>query len=475
MRHLIALWLLLASLFSSPGIAQTYELLEGKTLSEIIDLSEDYGIPSTLFDAVSGVDAYQVIYTMPFLGEEITVSGVAFEPTDLDPSCAHPVHVYNHGTIFARSDAPSFLGGEGQIGYLMAALGFSVIMPDYVGLGIDDQHLHPYVHAESEALAGAHLIHTLYTVDNPSGNAHDTNQLFISGYSQGGHAAMALHRELQQNWPEYPVQSSAPGSGPYNITGVQYPEIFAGATYSRPAYLAYTALAWQNIYGNLYDSISDYFQEPYASELADLFDGETSTWEVNAALPYYLDDFVQMGALEGLLVEGSPFHTAATDNDVYDWIPESPVRMYYCTEDEQVFYENALYTEEHMVNLGAENVEAVNLGAYDHGDCAGQAIFGATLWFQSQASICEGVSPVAEPSLSTENALSVYPNPTRGHATVTLENSTSSSRWELYTTKGLFIQSGSGTVLPIQFLSAGVYMIYLPDHNVAKRLIVSYP
>ncbi|HAD22273.1 MAG TPA: hypothetical protein DCF87_09215, partial [Opitutae bacterium] len=159
MRHLPVLWLLLASLFSSLGISQTYELLEGKTLSEIMDLSEDYGIPSALFDAVSGVDAYRVMYTMPFLGQEITVSGVAFEPTDLDPSCAHPVHVYNHGTIFARSDAPSFLGGEGQIGYLMAALGFSVIMPDYVGLGMDDQHLHPYVHAESEALAGAHLIH----------------------------------------------------------------------------------------------------------------------------------------------------------------------------------------------------------------------------------------------------------------------------------------------------------------------------
>mgnify|MGYP001187204653 FL=1 len=473
MRSRIILWLFFAGPISFAANAQTYEFLEGKAFSEIIDLSEYYGIPNALFDAVSGVDAYRVIYTMPFLGEDITVSGVVFEPTDLDPLCAHPVHVYMHGTIFARSDAPSFLGYEGQIGYLMAALGFSVVMPDYVGLGLDDQRLHPYVHAESEALAGAHLINAIYTMDNPSGNSHDINQLYISGYSQGGHAAMALHRELQQNWPEYPVQASAPGSGPYDITGVQYPEIFAGETYSRPSYLAYTALAWQSVYGNLYDSINEYFQEPYASQLEDLFDGETSTWEVNSALPYYLDDFVQMEAMDTLLAESSPFLAAANDNDVYDWIPDAPVRMYYCTEDEEVFYQNAIGAEEHMLNLGAENVEAIDLGAYDHGDCAGQAIFGATLWFHSQASICEGITSVEKPSIRTEDAPTIYPNPTRGHLMVNLENCKKLCRWEVYSTRGRLIQSGSGTVLPIQCLQAGAYIIYLPDHNVAKSLIVS--
>ncbi|MBO75709.1 MAG: hypothetical protein CMD33_10590 [Flavobacteriales bacterium] len=473
MRTRIALTLVFTGLLSSPGTAQSFEFLEGKTLSEITYLSEEYGIPNTLFDAVSGVDAYRVTYTMPFMGEEITVSGVAFEPTDLDPSCPHPVHVYMHGTIFARNNAPSFLGGEGQIGYLMAGLGFSVIMPDYVGLGMDDQHLHPYVHAESEALAGAHLIETLYTVDNPSGNEHDTNQLFVSGYSQGGHAAMALHRELQQNWPEYPVQACAPGSGPYNITNVQYPEIFAGETYSRPSYLAYTAMAWQSIYGNLYDSITEYFQEPYASQLDDLFDGETSSSEINNALPYYLEDFVQMGALDDLLDEGSPFLAASMDNDVYNWIPEAPVRMYYCTEDEQVFYQNALFAEEHMLNLGAENVEAIDLGAYGHGYCAGQAIFAATLWFQSQASICEGISAIGDPGLGKDGALAVYPSPTQGQASVTLRHLAPSSHWELYSTKGQFIQSGVGSVIALDDTKAGVYLIYVPELNVTRRLVVS--
>ena len=76
----------------------------------------------------------------------------------------------------------SFLGGEGN----RLLDGRTGLFRDHArlrGAGVDDQHLHPYVHAESEALSGAHLIHTLYTVENPSGNAHDPNQLFVSSYS----------------------------------------------------------------------------------------------------------------------------------------------------------------------------------------------------------------------------------------------------------------------------------------------------
>ena len=114
MRQRTILWLLFTGILCSSGTAQTFEFLEGKSLSEITNLSQDYGIPNTLYDAVSGVDAYRVTYTMPFLGEEITVSGVAFEPTDLDPSCPHPVHVYMHGTILREMTRLLFWAAKGK-------------------------------------------------------------------------------------------------------------------------------------------------------------------------------------------------------------------------------------------------------------------------------------------------------------------------------------------------------------------------
>jgi len=457
-------------MLSSYGLcAQSFTAIGSQSLSQVESLAMDYGLPSALFQPITGVDAYRVSYEMPFLDSTITVSGALFEPTDLDPSCAHPVHIYMHGTIFVRTDAPSFLSYEGELGYLMAGLGFTVLMPDYVGLGEDDQHLHPYVHAASEAASGSYLIDALHTSDNPSGNAHDINQLFISGYSQGGHAAMALHRELQENWPQYPVAASAPGSGPYSITGAQYPETFADENYSNPSYLAYTAFAWQSVYGNLYENPNEYFQEPYASELEGLLDGMTPAWEINAALPFYTADLVQPGLLDLLLNEGEPFEAAASDNDVYEWVPEVPLRMYYCTEDEQVFYQNALDAEAYMTENGAESVEAINLGAYDHAGCAGQAIFGSTLWFSTLATVCTPNS-IDEENLGLQD-FKVYPNPTCGAESVAF--SSKPVPWRLLDGTGRTVASGLGNQCDISGFPNGMYMISWGDGLTLQRIIIS--
>lgn len=464
---LVLCWLTMSA---SGAFSQGFDFLASRNLAQIEALAQDFGLPSALYDPITGVDAYRVTYEMPFLDETISVSGALFEPVDLDPACPNPVHIYMHGTIFARTDAPSFLSYEGQLGYLMAGLGFTVLMPDYVGLGTDDQHLHPYVHAQSEALAGAHLIQAVHETPNPSGNSHDAGQLFISGYSQGGHAAMALHRELQANWPQYPVKASAPGSGPYSITGVQFPETFSSDTYSNPSYLAYTALAWQSVYGNLYNDPSDYFQEPYASELEGLFNGVTTGPQINAALPYLTADFVQMGILDSLLMEGHPFLAAATDNDVYDWVPEVPLRMYYCTEDEQVFYQNTLFAEEHMNELGASAVEAINLGAYDHSGCAGQAIFGATLWFQTQAEVCGTNNSVYDAHhRPTDSA--AFPNPTRGAECIQWNGP--AGPWELMTIEGRRVQTGFGTRGCFEGLAPGTYLLKGHAGASFQRIVVT--
>ena len=36
------------------------------------------------------------------------------------------------------------------------------------------------------------------------------------------------------------------------------------------------------------------------------------------------------------------FKVFLRDNDVYQWVPKSPMRMYYCTLDENVPYENTV-------------------------------------------------------------------------------------------------------------------------------------
>ena len=89
------------------------------------------------------------------------------------------------------------------------------------------------------------------------------------------------------------------------------------------------------------------------------------------------------GVLEGMTGEGSALLEAAVDNDVHTWVPSFPVHMRYCTEDEEVLYENATSAFESMTGAGANDIQAYDLGEYSHNECAMSAISGAVLWFMS--------------------------------------------------------------------------------------------
>ena len=444
--------------------AQSYEAIGNLSLVGVENLATSFGLPEVVYTPVHGVDAYRMTYSMPFLGENIDVSGAVFEPQGLAADCEAPVVIYMHGTVFERDDVPSFLNGEGQIGYLISALGFTVLMPDYVGLGIDDQHLHPYVHASSEAAAGFEMIEALFNTENPSPapHGHDASQLFLSGYSQGGHAAMALHRELETNGSAYGIIASAPQSGPYDISGTQFPWIFDNPSYSNPSYLAYVALAWQSIYGNLYEDLGDWFLEPYDTLLPELFDGQTSSSEINDVLPVLTEDFAQPGLLDVLLDAEGPFMAAALDNDVYDWAPNATTRLYYCTEDEQVYFENALVAQTWMTGLGASNVSAVDLGPYNHGTCAGFAILGAALWFQDLASFCTPAST----AFQSQPKLQIHPNPVAD--VLRIEGLSPGTEWSISNGAGQLVATGHQNAISVHAWPEGLYFIYAKSGEILR-------
>ena len=101
-----------------------------------------------------------------------------------------------------------------------------------------------------------------------------------------------------------------------------------------------------------------------------------------------------------------PWWQALLDNDNYNWVPQEPVRMYYCTADEQVAFTNALSAETYMTSNGAPSVQSVNAGSGNHGACVFPALSAAYNWFQSLKSACTVTS-----SSSLAIAPKVYPQP----------------------------------------------------------------
>ena len=440
-------------------LAQTAELINSYTSADIAVFADVLQIPANLYTAEYGVDVYRVHYEMPYLDSTITVSGAMFIPVGTEVDCSLPVITYMHGTIFKRTDAPSFIINEagineGSLGYLMSSPGFITLMPDYVGLGTSDL-MHPYVHAQSEADAGVYLLQAAETLGLELGFSFD-DEFYSTGYSQGGHASMAFSRELQENWSdEYPLTASAPLSGPYDISGTQSIQISESDSYSNPAYIAYNIIGWNSYYGNIYEDLSEIFQEPYATGLPALFDGETDGATINAYLPDLLSEMVQPGIIEQLTNNPDhPFNIAAQDNDVFEWVPLSPMKMYYCTEDEQVFYQNSLVAEEWMNANGATSVVTSNGGALDHGDCAGPAIFGGMLWMQTYHEDCL----IIEVGEIDELVWSIAPNPAI-NGTITLHGLPLNVKWKVRDLAGRIIQIGDGLSINFSGFSEGMFFI----------------
>ena len=446
--------------------AQTADLLETRSTGQIEGLAAVLNLPDGVIPIDHGVAKYRVTYTMDYLGEPYEVSGALFVPVDEAGDavdCAMPTHTYMHGTIFRRVDAPSYNGFEGQLGFIMATAGAVCLMPDYLGLGSSDDVLHPYCHAESEAESGIAMLAALVALQDELGVGLN-GQHFVSGYSQGGHASMAMAKRMQEDADAgFPLAAAAPMSGPYDMSGTQLPAGMAEEQYSNPAYLAYILMAWQQTYGNLYVDLGEIFQEPYASGIAGYFDGQTEGGVINDYLAGPTVDIVQEGALDGLMAEDHPFFLAAQDNDLYQWVPESPLKMYYCTQDEQVFYDNALVAEAWMNDNGATEVTTVNGGPLDHGGCALLAILGGTVWINAQADLC---NPTAVETVAVDELLW---RPEAEGARVT--GMATGTVWTLFGAEGRMLETGIATGGPEWMgLPRGLSLLRTADGRVLRMV-----
>ncbi|MGB3074571.1 MAG: T9SS type A sorting domain-containing protein [Chitinophagales bacterium] len=361
----------------------SYELIATYSLNQIDSIYTANGIPGIILPSTYGVQAYKVLYnTLDADSLPILASGALFVP--VAPNCHAPLASYQHGTILLKEDVPSRLaGGEVIIGLSMAADGVVLCMPDYLGLG-DSPGLHPYVHAETEARAVADLLVVSLTICDEL-NITLNNQLFLIGYSQGGHATMAAHQMIQEHYNSYfTVTASAPMSGPYDLSGVQAGIISQGGEYPNPGYLPYLLLSYNSVY-HMYDAVSDFLVSPYDVLLPPLFDGLHTMAEVNAVMPAVPNDIIVPAVLDSFNTDPDyKLHGFLKDNDTYNWKPEAPLRMYFCEGDKDVNYLNAYVAYDTFTAKGATGISLVSSGAgLDHTGCAFPSLLSGKFWLDT--------------------------------------------------------------------------------------------
>lgn len=337
------------------------------------------GIPLT---ATYGADTYKLVYeTIDAHGAPIQASGLLVVPQQ--PGKAVPTVSYQHGTLARKLDAPSGMtGSESSLGLALASQGYLAVLPDYLGLG-DSPGIQTYHHASSEATAAVDMLRAVRTFCASKSIAVN-GQLFLCGYSQGGHATMALHRELETfHAVEFPVTACAPMAGAYDLSGATADDFLSGRPMPNPYYFALLLASYHEVYG-VTPTLGDLLAPAYKTVLPPLLDGTHTSDEIDAKMPASPIQILDPAILQGL--QQNPNHwlrQALVHNDVYRWKPRAAMRLYHCDGDQDVPFANSQVARDYFAAEGV-NVELINTqpGA-DHGACAQPTLLHALGWFNS--------------------------------------------------------------------------------------------
>ncbi len=460
--RLIAL-LIFSVAFSSIGYSQ--KLVSAEYLSTITSAQLRFLFPGADYD----VATYKIVYnTVDIDGSPTIASGALMVPTNT--TCDQfPLISYNHGTVLERENVPSRDNSEALIPKLMAGVGKVTVSPDYLGLG-DNPGLHPYLHAESEATATIDLIRAAREYLQDSLSISLNGEVFVTGYSQGGHAAMATVKYIQDNnlTGEFNVLAAGPASGPYNLSGTQSQTLLSNAPYSNPGYVCYLLFGLNRVYGDLYTNYSDILKSPYDQIIPPYFDGTYPMDSVNAKLPARLNDFMQDSVLlnfaNASATKNHPLWQALIKNDNFDWNPAFPMELYYCTQDEQVTFGNSLNADSAMSARGA-NVTAVNRGSLNHGGCVFPSLSAAVDFFESFETSCQFVNLEG---YITADRIHYYPNPARDNIRLSGLGDSEAEVW-LFDLNGRMVKYVSAVKneesISLSELPAGMYILQVETKN----------
>lgn len=359
-------------------------------------------LKKSLLDAnTTGIDANTTVYgykayKIPYIttdeeGNSVAVSGLMVVPTGL------PDVVYStlglslvsddHGTIFANKEAPTVIASTnntpaGSPVILTSLGGFVTLQPDYIGFGDSLSHYHPFILKKSLANATVDFINAarIFAVNN---NIKLNGQLFLTGYSEGGYAAMATLEKVETDGV-LTVAMAAPMAGPYTVEGLAT-TVLQDANLSVPSFMANVGYAYAKAY-NI--SISTVINEPYASRLTTLFSGALTRTEIDPQLTIKttgVDGLFSPVFVGNVLTDPTHwFRKASRLNDVFNWKPTTTVKLVHCIGDDVIPYSISVATNNAMNANGATNVSLVpvevavtgnpaTLLRYGHADCGSVA------------------------------------------------------------------------------------------------------
>ena len=295
------------------------------------------------------VTVAQINYQTPGVqsGEMTNASAAVLIPSGTDPSCQGPLPLiaFARGTQLEKAYTNAVSNDDTML--LMtffASQGYAVVATDYLGYALSSYPYHPYMHADTEASSIIDSIRATRNVASSLGLTLN-GKVMVTGYSQGGHAAMATQREIERNNAgEFNMVAAAHLAGPYYVSkaliaGVTSPIL--GVQYFVP----FQITAWQKIYGNLYGKASDIFNTPYDSFIEALLPAVNYPADLGKLPPPTTAPVIAMDAIfkPAYLTDlatnpNNSTAVAAKKQDLFGWNPKAPTTLCGGSEDATVSF-----------------------------------------------------------------------------------------------------------------------------------------
>ena len=348
---------------------------------------------------VYGYKAYKIPYTTTDEeGNSVAVSGLMTVPTGVPEAVTQlgfSLVSDSHGTIFADRESPTVIASatsapDGSSVILTSLSAFVTLQADYIGFGDSLDHYHPFILKKSLATSTVDFIKAAQAFAKEN-NINLNGQLFLTGYSEGGYAAMAALEQIEMEG-ELQVTMAAPMAGPYAVDPMAQ-GVLSQPSIPVPSFMANIAYAYSNAYS---EDVSNVVNEPYASKLEDLFDGSKTRTEIDPELTTVTTDLFNPAFINDFFTNPSNwFKVAVQENDVYKWAAQTPLRLIHCEGDDVIPYQISELTYGTMDAMGSANIALVPVektlqaqGMGDgsligHSEC-GQAAYGVAAFMFSE-------------------------------------------------------------------------------------------
>ena len=275
-----------------------------------------------------------------------------------------------HYTMFSNNECPTITS---PIASSFWGLQSVHIAPDYLGYGLTDASIHPYICHELNARNSIDALKAGYDlVTNKWGyNVSADFRTYFVGASQGAAVALAAQKLLEQNESlcnKYRFSKSYLCSGPYSMQTTMKVMLHQWKTNSYPAVLP---LLIQSVLYNYPDimanyKIEDFFTSKFIqSQAIQLSTSKKyTTLQINAAIFAFfngnngsqqipVDSIFSKEVLDSTSNLHKAIYSCMQQNDfVNNWMPKHPIEYEYSIDDEVVPCKNSYFLTSYFKSIG---------------------------------------------------------------------------------------------------------------------------